>query len=576
MIAARMKENLKAKNPGELKTRLTQAKNTARKESEGFTHLDSTMTIQGITMRKMSEASKEKYLKYYKNTNFKERQELVSDWKDLVENEAELAHELEKICKDNPEGLKLAIGSFEELDFVAKKKSLKQHEKLVEKSKGKEELEKNLTIKAAHAKIDAAARKNTIAPGSDKTQGRYKKFFENPDNFKNPKTKKPGDLGALKKAYETLVSGSPNTKYKNLSAYEQRRKEYQKNLKKLSEINPSIGKDELKKWQQRYDKEGWTKRTKIGEQDLPKEIEKQKQEHLKKLKEEKEIGITDSEKREAKERSPDRIKLELSINEYLAENTKESINEGRKALRLYLVANPDEENDTVLMYLEEQLAKAAREFGSQKVKEKSQEKMAEKEVEKALSQDEILKRQLEDEQIKHLNIHGAEISEQRHNKTISAQERAKKESIARTKAGTVEDELTRDAYEQMGDQHILNKEGTGEKIDDVMFMDGVSLQKDSRDQIKHHTYQQQSKLDTKEGFTHVKLKDKSGREISAEEAEALQEKDFEKIEDTLVDKAQDKVEKKGAKIFDLNAQIAAKRKAKELVDAKKHEKLRAA
>lgn len=575
MIRDRMRENLMAENPAELRRRLTQAKEIARKESEGFTHLDATMTIGGVTIRKMSEASKKKYLDYYKNTDFKERAKLVDNWRSLVEHEAKLANDLAEIYKDNPEALKLALGSFGELDFVEKEKALKDHKKLVETTKDKEELERKLTIQAAHAKLDAAARKKIIASGNGNTLDKYKKFFEDPNNFKNPNTKKPGDVGELKKTYQLLINPSPNFERKNLAAYETRRTKFEKDLKKLAEINPALTEEELKKWQERYDKEGWTKRAKIAEDELPKEIAKQKEEQQKKRAEEKEMGITDSEKREAKERSPQRTKLELGINECLAENTIESINEGRKALRLYLVANPEEENDKVLLYLEEQLAKLAREIGKRKTEQKGEEEIVEKEVKNIVKTDEAIRDKLTEEQIRHLNIHGAELSEQRHDQKISAHERALKESLERTQGGSIEEELTRDAYAQMGDDYILNKKGTGEEIQEIDFKE-VAMTDQERQNLKERTYREQGKLDTKEGFANVSMKDKSGRDISAEEAEKLQDQDLQALETEIGEKALDKAEKKGAKVFDLSARIAAQRKAREIIEKQKHEKLRAA
>lgn len=579
-ITAVMRKMLKENSPGRQKEMVVQAKNIARQESETFVHMDDRVTISGVTIRKMSEASKRKYLEYYKDTNFNERVQLLPNLKKLIENEVDLAKQLEKIYGENKEGLKLALGSFEELDFLEKEKALKEHEKLVEAAKNKEELETELTIKAAHAKIDEAARKKIISSGGDSsTQAKYKKFFEDPNNFKNANTGKPGDVKQLKKAYETLTSSSPNTRYKNLAAYEARRKQYQKNVHDLVDLNPALTKEDIQKWHDKYDKEGWRTRTRIAEVELPKELEKERMKASKRRAEDKELGISDKEKNEAKERTPERTQLELFINDSLAENTKESISRGRKALRLYLIANPEEEDDQVMMYLEEQLVKAAREIGKEKKGEKTQEQTIEEEMGKVVATEQTEQAAIEEQQIKTLNLEGVRQSEERHQRIKSAQKRALKESMAKTKGGTLEADLTEDAYEQMGEEFRLNKEGSGEQIEEIDFKEAAQ-RSEERQSLKRKTYQEQTRLDKKEGFTHVTFKDKSGRKLSAQEAKAAQEKELEQLELELADKTLDKVKRKegpkkpGTEAYDLTSKIAAHRKARELIDKKRHEKLR--
>ena len=115
-----MKENLMAKNPEEIQRNLLQAKNIAKQEAEAFVHLDSRTTVNGITIRKMSEKSKRHILTDYKEYDIQTRTESVIHWERLVENEADLARDLAEIYGDNKEGFASAMGSFEELDFIEK------------------------------------------------------------------------------------------------------------------------------------------------------------------------------------------------------------------------------------------------------------------------------------------------------------------------------------------------------------------------------------------------------------------------------------------------------------------------
>lgn len=571
MIRQTMKEMLMAESPAIQENFLTMAKNIARQEAEGFTHLDSHMTIAGITMRKMSEASKRKYLAYYKDISLQERAATVTNWQTLVENEAKLAKELEEIYADDPEALKLALQSFEELDYIEKEQALKEHERLVEKKDKKEELEKALIVKAAHAKIDAAAQKGTIAAGGDdSTQGKYREFFENEENFRNAKNKEPGDLDALKKAYDILVSAAPQERYKNLAAYEARRVKYQKNLKRLETIDPEITDEEFADWENRYDSESWTMRAKIANEELPTEIAKRQSERAKKRALEAKIGVTNEDHEGVNK--PELTATIKAVTELLAND------QGAEAMKTLLEYNETDPDNPKILFWMKAVADYMEKFGSGKKKEKTIEKEIETELESLAQNDQGTRDALGEAQIKTLNIQGARISEQRHDQKISGRERAEKDSLDRTDEASLEADLTEHAYSEMGDEYILNEEGTGEKIEEVYFDDTGLLDQDLRS-LKQKTYHDQSKLDSKEGFTHIDLTDKSGRQVSAHEAEQLHQKELDKLEEDMATEAEERVAAKTAgnleadNIFDLNARIAARRKAQELIDEKREEKL---
>ncbi|MEK7085554.1 MAG: hypothetical protein AAB953_00885 [Patescibacteria group bacterium] len=571
VIQKMMRESLLAQNPTVLDANLKQAKDIARKESESYTYLDSKISIGEVTILKMSEASKQKYLQYYRNTNFKERSNLVSKWPELVENEAKLTKQLEKIYGDDKERLKLALGSFAELDFLQKEAALKTHKKLVEGTENKEERDRTLIIAAANTQLEKAAGKNAI---SKRTLEKYKAFFQNENNFKNPETHASGDIKQMKKAYEILVSPTPNEGYKNLAAYESRRKAFQKDLSKLQELNSSISDEEIKEWQNRYDDEGWTKRAVIHKQDLVRRIAKEQSEGTHRRELEKKAGIKEKDKKEAKENSPKLAETLEAVTKLLGNN------QGAEAMKLLLEFNETEPDNAKVLFWMKVTADYMKEFGSGKKREKTVEKELERELDEMAQGDEMLRDELTEQQLKTLNIEGAKQSEQRHDKKTSAHERAKEESMGKMQEGSVEADLTMDAYEQLGDEYIIDKETKAEKIQTVDFKE-TGINDQDKEKLKRKTYQEQSKLDTKEGFMR-EIEDKSGRKIKSEEAKVLQKEELEKIEERMAQEAEQKVSERttgqtqGAKIFDLTAKMAARRKAGELVDKKRYEKLKTA
>ncbi len=225
--------------------------------------------------------------------------------------------------------------------------------------------------------------------------------------------------------------------------------------------------------------------------------------------------------------------------------------------------------------------KRIKEFGSGKKLDAKTDKQIDDEIKSVAEADTGIKEEIQEENLITLNLEGTKLSEERHGKVKEGQDRAEKESVAQTPSGTLEADLTKDFYEQTDNQHILNEEGTGEKMTEIKF-DDIKLTKEKIEALKQTTRDKETRLYDKKGFTHVKLKDKSGRQLSTEEAIVEQKKDLEELEDTLAKKAMKKVEQKtgkgeaGSNVFDLNARIAAKRKAHELIEAERrsHEGLR--
>ncbi len=204
-------------------------------------------------------------------------------------------------------------------------------------------------------------------------------------------------------------------------------------------------------------------------------------------------------------------------------------------------------------------------------------KELESEMDRLAESDKTLKDDLEEHQVKSLNLEGAKQSEEKHDRKVSAQDRAKKESMSRVQSGSLEADLTEDAYKQMGKDFILDEEGKGEKVTKIEF-GKMGIQEKDRENLKRRTEKEQTRLDHNEGFSHVNLY-QDGRQVSAREAEAIQEKDTEELTDKLAEKAQERVAAKSGlgentAVFDLQSKLAARRKARQLVKDKEKEKLR--
>ncbi len=565
-----MQDILLANHPGDQEKMLVEADNIARKESEGLTHLDATMTVKGMTIRCMSDKSQDELKAFYKDLPLGKRMENVSQWKKFVKAEGDLVFKLEEIYGDDTKGFKLALAGFEDKNWPEKEKEIDKHEKLVDAAESKEEMHKTLIIKAAHGKIDEAARKKILAPGNDNTQGKYKEFFENEDNFKNADTKKTGDIGELEKAFKLLISTTPNDKYKNLASYENRRNKFGKDLKELGDIS-GLTKEEIAEWEEEYDEEGWTQREKLHNE-LKAEIAKEKEERKAQKALEEEVDLTNEDKEEAELNKPKLDETITRVTELLAE---EKGAEAMKALLLYNETDPD--NAKVLFWIKV-VGEFMKEFGSGKKMEATVEKEIEKEIEE-LAHDEF-KDQLKEEQGIRLSIEGADLSEKRHQYKKSAKDRALQDSLDQTDEGSLEEELVEDFYKNT-DGFILDEEGTGDELMEHK-MDDISLNREEQNTMRKDVYENQSDLTTKEGFAYMNFVDASNHAISAEQAANVQKEDLAEIEDEMVDRAEEKVHAKmglGASknnVVDLQSRVAARRKAKSEIEEHTTERLRSA
>ncbi|MFA6917593.1 MAG: hypothetical protein WC285_02020 [Candidatus Gracilibacteria bacterium] len=564
-----MEETLSADNPQEQEQLLGKARKTARKESESYVYLDNRMDVQGKSVRKMSEKSKKKLTDYYKNeTDFDEREK--TDFKQLVENEGELATQLEEIYGDDVKGLHLALDKFQTLDFVEKQGALKQHTALVKEKTDKDELHKKLILDSASTAIDKAAEDSTI---SEKTAERYHELFEDEENYKNPETKKPGDLKTLQKMYDILISPAPQANYKNLAAYKARRDKFMEDLGILRELMPENeedSEDKINEWQESYNSEGWSKRTLIHEK-LKKEVLKQKLEKQKHKKQENEAGIDKKDKKEASESLKSKSAVLEAATIYMSEDNP------REALKLLMLFDEQNPNDKQILFMIEMAAKQLRELGNKGETDKTFEKEIEEEIEKEAEGDQNRK-DLQEEQIIHLNVVGAKQSEQRHEKQDEAATRAEDESLERMPSNSIEEALTEDFYDKEDDGYILNEDATGEEVQQVEF-DNIQWTDEERNAAKLKLYQRQDRITHREGLL-SQFTDKTGEIIGADEAEERQEKDLDGIAETLSDEAYDRIQKKQAaeapvgSIIEMQRQVAARRKAREYVDKRVNERIK--
>ncbi|MFH1284317.1 MAG: hypothetical protein ABIH78_01875 [Candidatus Peregrinibacteria bacterium] len=556
-----MQEMLTARSPLEQKKLVLMAENAAKAESQSFTHLDSKITVGKTTIRKLSTKGKDQLIDYYKNLSIAEREKNVKRWPDFIQAEADLALKLEKIYGDNKEGLALALGSFEELNYEEKERALEEHKNLKEKSENEEGLQRTLLIKAAHAKIDEAARKGVLAKT---TQKKYKEWFEKLD-----------DLNEMKKAYEKLTDETPDGEAKNLSAYRIKRERFLREVDELKTLNPEIKKEELSAWNKKYDREGWTKRKQVYK-DLKKEQETiaKKQKNLRELEET--AGIENPEKNSSPGKKEKAENLQLKETIKIAQ-TLMNDNQNADALETLIdYWRTDLENKDILFWIgvaKDRIEK----FGSGKTAGETADKNIKQEIKHLAETDKKTKDTLLEQQVKTLNIEGQRQSEQRHQKKVSAKERAKDESLKRVEEGSLEADLTKDFYEQTDEETILDKEKKGEELDVIKFSD-IKTSKEEVQRLKGETYHSQGKLIKKEGLVDIKLSDKTGKRLSADAAEAKHEQELESAEKALAEEALKKAKSKetDSKVFDLNTEMAARREAKRIIDEKTHKHLKAA
>jgi len=580
-----MAELLKADSASKQKEIGAKIESVTAKEAQSYTNInssifDETMTVNGVTMKKMSPKSKKLYLDFYKDAGLKDRGEMVLNWKKVVENEAQLAKDLGEVYKADPEGFKKSLKIFEFLDFMEKKKFVEEQKVLVAEQ-DKETLHKSqeITAKALKA-IDEAKEKRAVC---NITAKKFKGLFLDSKRFIDPKTKKI-DLDKLQKAYDKLTSPKPvsDAENRNLKAYEVERANYVRMYEKLKRDNPDINPEELKRWMDRYDDETFSGRKKIF-QDLIKEINERKRKKLEKKKVEKETGITDKEKREAKEKSPERSELIVFVNDCLAEDTEDSIKDAYKALHLYRLANEEKaENDPTFLYLEEVVARRKRELITAGNKDKKKSEKIKDSVERVADSQEF-KEKIDESNIREVNIEQTQRSQRRHHNKVSAKERAEEESLEKAGNDQEKRDVIKNYYELTDKKHVLQTEDreTGEEIVDVKF-NNVKMTREQIEKNKKEIRGKKERMTKNKGFKDVRIMDDKGRELKAEEATVREGQRQEKLDIQMIEEAEKlagirrKVEKPEDSASNLQDRVAMMREARRLRQEKKEEMLKRA
>lgn len=569
-----MKQMLTADSLSEQKNQINLQKKASENEAQGFIAFNESISVAGMRVKKMSQKSKDVILDFYKtNSKLSDRVMFSTHWPEAAEAEGDLYRKLEDIYGQDIEGLKLAIHSFSTLDFMSKQNALKEHEKEVKNSESKEKLHKELLIKGAHAKIDEAARKKIISSGaSNSTQAKYKRWFSDPANHRDPQTRKPGSIKQLEAHLKMLTSDTPNDKAMNLKAYEMKRKHFIEHVNELKDVNPNIDSSELKKWQDRYDKAGWSEREKIHH-----EIEDEISAHEKNNKEtkaaEEAVQMTETEKREAREVAPELKDLLVLLAQCEAEDTYESIREGYMSLfayknRMIQENGPDHKFSTVFLHNEAKFATLLK----QKQSAPSAEAQGEDAVKRHLNSEEA-QNQIDQIAIEELNEERSRQNAERLGEK-SAQERAADEA---TENLTDEEEDLTEAFMEMDQQDHSGKsftieDGKAEEMTEIT-LDGNNLDSSDIHKQKEAIQDHSAEITQDKGFSHVIMKDESGKEMSTDERKAKVEK---LSEDRLsnmaenVTKAQAVREKaKGNSFNDVASKLAAKRALRQEIEEKK-------
>lgn len=543
-----MQSSLKATSLSGQSEITTKAELLQRKESTASTYLDSTMSIEGVTIRKMSQKGRDQFIKFYKTQNLSERLTNIDMWKGFIESEADLAKDLLKVYtkKDgtiDQKGFRKAMNSFEELNFGEKEAAIKEHKGMIDKKESDEVLHYQLTEKAAISKVKEAYRKKII---SEETADKYKAWFSNPTNFKNEESKKPGDLKALEKQYALLTQTASHitANEKNLAAFEEEQKKFELDLKQLRQISPEIKEKELKKWRKRYNSAGWKERESIHKE----LIEEQK--------DQKQLGlmqkpVTESATAKGKDKINNREKAPASLEELKTlvlklANNEQGLEANIKLSSFLQAAKQNNEydkykNNNTIKFLWGVIQAAINSFGmGELIDEDEQIKAIEDTVEDISETNVTMKENLLESYLKRRNLEGVDQNIDRHNKVEDAETRAKTESIESTSEGSTEAIITEDFYEQTDSNTILDQEGQGAEIRDIEL--GNSNNSEEIQSLRAKMLEgDQAKIDTsQEGIADVAFTIE-GQKVSIAQAESKIDQTDATLDEELASLAQERM-----------------------------------
>ncbi|MBD3330995.1 hypothetical protein GF354_05740 [Candidatus Peregrinibacteria bacterium] len=559
-----MQEVLKAKTPLEAQETLSKINKIVEKESENFTHLRAPIKIGKHSLKIMSKKEEKDFLKYYQERPFKERLVNLNLWpgflKETRDLSEKLAKKLIKLYEDEPKNLKLALRTFEEQDFQEKEKSLKENEELL-KEKTEDERKKTLLINACMTEVNSCQ----FIPQIDKKK--FKDWYKDESNYKNPETGKDGDVKELEKCHQILISKTVDTEAGNIAAYKHFHKRHQLRIAELQELDPNVSESEINKWKNNYDQAGYNDR-----KDVHLKLKKRIKDLEKETKEDKEIEdkieMTEEDKSNAEVLNANKTELKESIDKL---SKQDKYGEAMIILMKYLIAHPDQNDDTDIVKYKNYLRGAIDLYGPGKTVEDSAEKEIDAAVDRKLKS-KSMKKDLKEQQAKTLTLDGMKTDQKE-----DEHERAKKEALAKAGDDKIKKGIIEDFHEHEKD-HIIDEHGYARKQEEIDFKGEEKMRDQDLERVRKTIYKDQGRLDKKQNIQGVVFKDKQGRELKKEEAQKAQEKELDKMHDEVANAAlKDRGDTlPGENVSDLSARIAAKRAAKQKTDKVRHEKLKAA
>ncbi len=560
---------------------------TTREEAEQYTNqtnsvlTNQTITVHGIEIQAMSQKSVNLFLADYQNYDLETRKDTILNWKKIAENEGKLIKDLGEVYKDDIEGFKVAVKVFELLSYQDKEKALKEQKKLVEQNDKDTVKESNEMLRDSLSEIESARNQKVL---SNKTAKEFRDWASDSKNYTDEETDKL-DLKKQKKLMDAMKDKQPifESKSRNIAAYRwAKEKKFKPLIDKFKKDNPDTPEEELRDWQMQYDEGSFSERKQVY-LDLKEEAAEMEKEREKNKERETKLGIKKEDKEASENSDQKRTMVVQSAREAIASKEEQEVTSALRAIYFYLAfTDAIIDKDSELKSLRDELEQVQRDISTGNVTEQTFEQELEAEMNQVTNSNTGIAEELEEAQIKHLNIMGAQQSEYRHGKEKDSRKRAEQESLDRTETDSLEEDLTVDAYAQLGDNYALDEDGTGEEIINVEF-DNLGMAEQDLRTLKQRTYQQQSQIDYQEGFSNINLVDINDRKLNSAEAEAIQEAENEDLKARLAEETQDKMEDRnttGGKVFDLQKRMAARRKAEEvagsIIEDQEEEKLREA
>jgi len=550
-----------------------QTTDVIRNESTQFTNQNSSIfkntmvTVHGVSVRAMSDASVKAFLDDYKEYDLQTRADTVLHWAKIVENEGKLVKDLGDIYEKDPEGFKKALKSFAALPYMQKENALKEHKRMIDKN-DKEIVHESLNIlHKSVVSIDEAKDKGFL---SNRTTNSFKKFVQNTSKYTNSKTGKI-DLKKQQDIYEKMTGKTPiyEKENRNIAAYEAGHKKFSDFLKKFAKDNPDIDKQEIKDWQDEYE-EGTFSERKQTYLKLKTEAGEIDKERKKNKKTEKKLKVSETDKNEAEKNSPERGKLIEAVKAYIEEKTPESVEKGLTAIYLYFAFSKAKITDDPEMKgyrdeledLESQLGK------NHEADDESTEQEMMDEAEDAIGTETNIDHELDELDY----VDGAskliEESERKHGNDTDARKRSKEDVLAHS-GDDIEDDIIESFYDVSDKDVILNEEDTGDNIIRVNFNEKRRMTSNEREEFQDLVFDEQSRdFQSHGGTTKIEIED-NGRTLDKNSRTESLENRKSSVIDMIADKIMSKRQKtegiKSNAFSNIAEQAAAKRAAEQKV-----------